>query len=290
MSGISPVGGVSQSNQIEGAGTAPIEKVPAAVIREVLGRMLPPKDLSALSRASKTLRGIMILPLKRAWEEILAEITIGAEKWNELLAKLGVEQRISEVSPLPESMSQTLKSDCPFFKGKKVFQTHRLVLMPAGLSINKLSELLHQLGEGKTTTAFIGALAQSVFKEFGDKEVTESYWALITTDIVPGSLSSQWKTSPWDPDTSFSEKTPVEEKGYEAPFIIEAMTLVILNKEFGKAEKYLLSHPSFTNCVEQINEDRVTVGAFSSSVLMLTSYTYQSGDIGVLAVRRFFRS
>lgn len=264
---------------------APIESFPRDVMAGVIGPMLPPQDLANLSLASTAMRAFMRVPLEREWAEVRAEITIGPEKWDKLLAKRGTDQDLDinylEVPPLPADIDQILKSDCPFCEGKKVFQTHRLVLMPGGLSINQQGRLMRHLrGEGQHGTVFSEYSWDAVFEQIGDTKVDRPYWALVTTDVVPNSRNKSIE----------EQKKLIEEKGYVVPSTSEAITLVTMDKECsGEKEGYLLSTDpwTYTNCAEKVQGQQLVVGGFARYGLTVSYYDSDHDHVGVLALRKF---
>lgn len=248
---------------------APIESVSKNVMK-VISSNLETRDLVNLSKSSKTLQELTRGPLA---PDLLAKITIGSKEWE----KLGI---VTRGPPLPANIDQILKSNCPFFEGKKVFQTHTLVLMPGGLSINELGQQMRHLREGDNETVFDPSSWNSVFNEVGDATVDEPYWALITNDVVPGSRGK----------LLVEQKELVEREGYEVSTISEAITLPTMHKEYSgeNAENLLPEEPlTYARCADRVLGRYLSVGAFGPSGLSVI-YSSHPNNIGVLAVRRFF--
>ena len=237
---------------------APFEKLPGDLHKNLIASKLTASTLGKLAQVSTTMRDIY-QPL--AWEKKKAEITIGPKEWEEV----GVIVR--DVPPLPADIDAILRADCPFFKGKKVFQTHRLVLMHADASIDS---------QGKLTTL---RGMDGVSTDLRQKKVGKPYWALITCDVIPDSRNQWYK----------DQKALVAKKaGYELPTVLEAITLVTMHCK--KTGQYLLSQSpwTYTRCKETDGEWPLVVGAFAPAGLFVhDNYADAHEDCGVLAVRKF---
>lgn len=275
-------------------GPAHIESSRGDVMTEVISLRLTLQDLANLSLASTTMRDFMRVPLGREWARLRAEITIGLEQWK----TVGIG---AEVPPLPDDIDQILQSNCPYFKGKKVFQTHKLVLMPGGLSINKQGHLMrhHRKKKGreeeKIETVFKSYSRKKVLKKIGNDEVSKPYWALITTDLIPGSQ----KTGELAWSEELAESSAEHEAlvkscvGYEVSTTLEAITLVTMHKQCsGEKEKCLLPYKplTYTRCAEWISDSQVYIGLFDPEEgLYVTDFKFDGGGcVGILAVRRFY--
>ena len=77
-----------------------------------------------------------------------ADFFFGAGEWQRYFGDVG------PIPPLPADIETQLGSDCPYWEGKKLWQTHQLVLVPKTvngkpLTINSLEDLIeHPLGGG----------------------------------------------------------------------------------------------------------------------------------------------
>ena len=73
------------------------------------------------------------------WNTLLPRIAFGKAQWETYFGDIG------QVPPLPKDIHQILKSPCPFWPGKKVEETHILMLIPE--SVNSKPLTLSTLGE-----------------------------------------------------------------------------------------------------------------------------------------------
>lgn len=264
--GISNLSGEAQIGQ------APIEKnVPKCVLTGIIAKMLPLQDFAALSQTSKTMH--TKIALDHLWAQKRAKIIIGAEQWK----KLGIE---TEAPPLPADIDKILKSECPYFAGKKVHQTHKLLLMPIGLSINELGRLMRHLREGDHETAFKEFSWDEIFITIGDNRVERVYWALVTTQVIP-------QTS----GRSVAELNRLfENKEYTVSSTLEAITLLTMIE--GCLKEHLLPHRPITlvRCAENIRGYPLVVEHSKRFGFSLSKPNYEPCDEDfdcVLAVRKF---
>ena len=235
----------------------PLERLPKDVHRAHIARELTTSTLAKLTQVSKQLHAVH-QPI--VWERIKAEITIGPKEWEK------VEVIVTDVPPLPADIDEILKAKCPFFPDKRVFQTHKLVLMHGDASIDS---------QGKLTTL---RGMDGVSTDLRQKKVGKPYWALITCDVIPDSRNQWYK----------DQKALVAKKaGYELPTVLEAITLVTMHLQ--KTGQYLLpENPwTYTRCKETNENMPLVVGAFAPAGLdVRRHFDYPVECSGVLAVRK----
>ena len=205
----------------------------------------------------------------------IPEGAIGPEQWKSVAIE------VKEVPALPADIDQILKSDCPYCEGKKVHETHKLMLMPKGLSIKKLGELMRHLRKGDHETVFRSF--HGVGEDKNTEEIKESYWVLVTTEVIPDSRNKSLTDQ-----VGLIEK----DKAYKLPTVLEAIALVTMDKVCSKErEGYLLpKEPRYTltRCEDKDGDgDPLVVGAFASSGLAVSRDYFGYDSIGVLALRKF---
>ena len=249
-----------------------IESINRDVFKRILVPMLSLNDLEALSLQNKKLKSMVQCFLDEAWKKRRAEITIGVGSWS----SVGV--AIKKVPPLPDNIDEILKSNCPYFEGERVYRTHKLVLMPGGLSINGQAGLMMHLRQENKKGDY-SLLWDGISQELANKEVADPYWVLITKKVIPDS-----------PHKSFKKQNELIErfKGYEAPSILEAIALVTMDNECSATKEEFLLPGTFTRCAEKVGAWQVSVGAFSLSGLRVNNYSGKHHDTGILAVRRLY--
>ena len=114
----------------------------------------------------------------------LQGVAFGASQWNKYFGDVGVEP------PLPANIKEILTSPCPFWPSKSVGETHLLVLIPKTVdgqpfTLNSLGKLIKSPKSGGYATKY-RAYTTPVTTMCGKKSVSESYWVLMTRDILPG--------------------------------------------------------------------------------------------------------
>lgn len=129
-------------------------------------------------------------------------IVFGKEKWSTYLGDTGVEP------PLPKNIHEILLSPCPFWKDKKVGQTHIPVLIPETVN-----------GAALTQTHFSTLINSPVKAKKDDiDQVRTSYWVLMPIMPLPDSLgcgiSNNWLRGP---EINHSIPSP-----YRMPYLREA--------------------------------------------------------------------
>ncbi len=199
---------------------------------------------------------------------------IGEEIWNQCLGDVG------EVPPLPEDIIQILNSPCPWLEGKKMFETHMLVLIPATvngnpLTLNTIGVLVKTPKMGnKTEYQYIG---EDLKIEHGSIAIEKSYWVLMTKDVLEGSRGKSRKNQ---------LALAASQTGYQAPTLREAIFSIFM-RYVSKEERLFSKDPwTLTCCQEQSRDGRKSVvGAFAPAGLYV-SYCYDD-FFGVAALRKF---
>ena len=238
--------------------------------------------LGQLAQASKTMWHQYQPTVDKAWGERKAAMTIGPEQW---IDAIGIEKMkekgidVENIPALPNYIDEILKARCPFHPGKRVYQTHRLVLIPAGLSINLIGSLMHHLKtEGTDNGTVFRAIRNKIVQKMGGLQEKKASWALITCDVIPGSRKQIF--------TVQQEMIKIY-PGYELPSVLEAIVLVTMH--FKLTGQYLLSHNpwTYTRCREQFINWPLVVAGFGPSGLDVTHhYVHALESIGVVGVRK----
>jgi hypothetical protein len=205
----------------------------------------------------------------------MREDLFGKAKWEKYFGDIGVEP------PLPKDIMEVLKNPCPYWEGKKVEETHMLVLIPKTvdgklLTLNTLQELIQNPKGGGHPTKY------STYYDVIQKEcqpVSASYWALITKDVLPNSRNK-----------TYAEQQTLIKGSYAVPGALE-VTTAILMRHVQTGERIYTDNPwTYTRCQELLsNGYRVWVGGFGSSGLGLCR-DFDSGrhdNVGLSGVRKF---
>lgn len=117
-------------------------------------------------------------------------IAFGKEKWEKYLGNVG------PIPHLPSQIHKILNSPCPFWREKKVEQTHLLVLLPETLNGIRLS--LDRLGEimrnsKRNPTGFYYTWFGPEQYKYKDSGTHSSRWVLMTHDVLPQSRNKTYE-------------------------------------------------------------------------------------------------
>lgn len=115
----------------------------------------------------------------------LDRCTFGKKDWEENFGEVG------EVPPLPSEVFEILNNPCPFFPKHKILDTQILTLMPKEINGKPLTlEYLKALLESPMTESAAqrswGIREFVVDEEIAKMSPPQSYWFLMTRDILPG--------------------------------------------------------------------------------------------------------
>jgi len=153
-----------------------------------------------------------------------------------------------EIPPLPEEIGQIVNDLRTRLKGEKEAPTFSLLLMPKGLTLNQLKDLVQNPAKGNSTQFNIGSWSK-IFKELGDKPIENSYWILMTNDVIEGSRNKSYA----------DQVKVVEEKAgseWQVPKLLEAAVCSFMNHvSSGEEKTYLFGQKpwTFTRCQEKIS-------------------------------------
>ncbi len=203
----------------------------------------------------------------------------GKDKW-----KLFFGVDVGEEPPIPPNIYEILESPCPFWEGKKVRETHMLVLLPKtingeSLTLNKLIELVKSPNNGNST--YLRYIKEEIVQKLGDNAIDESYWFVMTNDVIEGSRDKAYA----------AQKELVQEKThgeYSPPTCLEALACSVMHHVIYGEHLLGRERPTFTRCQDLIGDYPVVVGGFASGGLYVGyDFDYASGSYGVAACRKF---
>jgi hypothetical protein len=188
-------------------------------------------------KAQMTIIGLRkeLAPLKE-----IEKYGFGPANWAKYFGDVG------EVPPLPPKLEEILQAPCPYWKEKRVRDTHMLVLVPA--TVNGEPFTLNSLGEMIQTPKSDGNATNYRFywedakEELGDKAFQHSYWTLIVKDVIPKSQGKQYK---------YCED--VLAATYNPPKVLEAATAILMHYT-RTGERLFSRHNSYIWCEERVEK------------------------------------
>jgi NLR family CARD domain-containing protein 3 len=251
------------------------EEASPSIPQEIWKKVFESLSATELIPLALSCKQLHVIATSSIWSRILAE-AFSKRQWERFFGDVG------EEPPLPPDIVKIWTSPCPFWQGKKVFETHLLTLIPQTvngqpLTLDSLGELIQHPKEGEATKYeyYYGDLK----KQYGEQPVGASHWVLMTRDVIPGSRNKSYKDQ-----QQFVVKAG---KGYAVPNILDA-TAAILMAYFARGERLYGKNPwTYTRCQEEVGVFQSVSGGFGPAGL---SVNYNCGDYdayGVAASRKF---
>jgi len=215
----------------------------------------------------------------KSWSQVIPKLPdptlkeFGLDTWK----NLGFEVE-GEIPSIPKDIFQKTRSDRRRFSGEEIAPSCSAILMPKGLTLNKMKKLMEANG-----TKFDEGSWKKIFDQLGDKPIEKSYWIVMTNDVIEVSRNKSYAVQ-----KAFVEKKSNSECQF--PTVLEAVACCVVN--FVSSKEYLFGRGdpwTFTRCQEHIDGYSLLVGGFASGGLFVdTSRSFcVHYSLGV-AVRRKF--
>eukprot|EP00960_Hanusia_phi_P050287 760125-Hanusia_phi.AAC.2 len=120
----------------------------------------------------------------------MAWAKFGKEEWGRHFG------HVPEEPALPRRIKALMGATCPIWKGKKIYETHALVLIPSTLNgrrmcMNLMAEVMHTPKEGNASN--IRYYWDKMKSQRGLEGPDASYWVVITKDILPRSVNKLYQ-------------------------------------------------------------------------------------------------
>jgi len=204
-------------------------------------------------------------------------IAFGEAKWSTYFGDIGQEP------PLPANIDQILLSRCPFWSGKKVQDTHLLVLIPKTvngqlLTLANLKEWIQNPKQGNPTKF-------SDWRPGGNENlsVASSYWVLMTKDVLEGTRNKSY-TDQTKIVSQFAQNAGIP---YQPPKLLEAAVCILTEHVSSGVRLYSDSPWTYTRCEEKYENKpwQMLVGVFGAGGLVV-SYSSVCDSCGLSCLRR----
>jgi len=162
-------------------------------------------------------------------------------------------------------------------KGERGAPSCTLVLMPKGLTANKLINFIKYPLKGHSTE--LNYIGDRIVAEYGDKENRHSYWFLMTNEVIEEGRNKSYQ----------AQRKLVNEKTHgecDLPTYLEALTCCALHHV--KKGVHLLGRvfPTYTRCLDRVNKQPIFVGCLGGLCVDEDS-GFDIGFNGVVACRKF---
>lgn len=186
-----------------------------------------------LARSSRVCRKWLLLTNDRQINRVvLPSDTVGARRWADYCL-------IGEVPPLPVNIHQELNKPCPFYKDKKKFETHTLILIPKtgnenAMSFSAFLELIKARNKDGISLLEPAPCCTT--------PVSKSYWVLAVKELIPKSRNEPYLRL---------QALLSEQKGYRMPDLLEAAICFYMRQDSLSEH-----HPSgsYTRCQGLFNQ------------------------------------
>jgi hypothetical protein len=191
------------------------------------------------------------------------DIAFGRERWSHFF-----NCDTGEEPPLPTNIDSVLDSYCSFWPNKKVRDTHLLILIPRRIdgrsfTLDGLSQLT-RCDHLENIGTKIWHYDANVKKVLGLQSPTQSYWTLVTRDVVP---VSQYIINA---DQSVSLSDHLNQFGYVVSGTLEMATAIL--SHYVRSNECLYSDASrtYARCQEYVaHQSPAVVGGLSPAGLQI---------------------
>lgn len=200
------------------------------------------------------------------------------EDWGFYFGKsLKVNEAKVAFQSLPSNIGQIFKSPCPVFPKKLWWETHVIVWIPEGLTLNNFGELLKQKFPRNAKGYY--RIFDEIVSRYGDMPVEKSGWITMTKFGVPGSLGKSF-----DHQKLLVKKLKSRDlESYEVPKTLEV--IACFSAQFFKFKKNVIFDGFYARCKESIDDDIIQVCLNSNGYQVGTFKNYHE-SIGIAAIRK----
>lgn len=214
-------------------------------------------------------------------KEAFPGFLIGKEDWG---TRLGEVERV----PFPDGILEIAGGPCPITPGKKVWETHLLVLIPSvvngiPLTINTLGSFIKSKGHFLDSESGYCSINQAIIKEYGDKPTGSSRFVLMTKDVLPESRNKSYV----EQSDMVSSLVEIAGCSYEIPCVLVAAVGIYMNYLVSGMRLYGDSPLTYMRCKEEVLGYHAVVGGFALAGLDINHYAYDFGYSGIGALREF---
>lgn len=223
--------------------------------------------------------------LAESWlkKTILSNLAFGRRLWTQCIGDTGAEPS------LPRKINELLNRECHFWPGKKIRETHMLVLIPKTIEGNPVT--VRYLNDSNLTSKDDrnpSVLVTTEISQIVDPiTVDHSRWVLITKEIVPDTVEKDYDEQARQIQMA-AEKTGLP---YSIPSILEATTCIFSDLINPTDPNYYLfgglGNYKFTRC-ESVNSYDLHIGFVCDGGFLLKKLhkTARCENTGVLALIR----
>jgi len=201
---VSPINQVTEPKEKVFCLLSDMDRSTDILIQEVFSRLTFTEFLT-IGQVSKTLNNLTNEPA--VLKQMIYQETFNPGDWKSHFGVdcLGANDAEKAWRSLPDNIGQIYKGQCQTFGPKNIFdtfsqlfkgpspkfgETHVIVWIPEGISMNKYGEYLEQkFPENKNGYALSGRSdIKKIIDQFGDVKTEESHWVLMSKKVVQESI------------------------------------------------------------------------------------------------------
>lgn len=209
-----------------------------------------------------------LIPNSPIERQFVSSIGFGKKIWNDYFGDIG------DVPPIPKRICKILTSECPFFAGKTVQQTHILTLVPA--SLDKISMTLKRFGELMTKLGK-PSYRYPLPQPYADASFEPSHWILITSDALQETRNKSFEDQ---------KKMIASHSDYQVPKLTQVITAIFMEDVATRGRK---ETSTGTRCQEQGGPFRQMIVGYletTNNGLIVGSPPYGGQLFGIKPLRK----
>lgn len=223
---------------------------------------------------------------RREWQKAMK---VPGKPYQQVLTKIKI--KIGDALRIPQGTTQIMESPCPFWKGKKIHETHMMTLMPKTINGKPLTLLNLDESLQNFSCEFFNP------DEHGNTPTDASYWLLM-----PYTVTKESRNKSLIEQCKLIELTN-QKTGhlYSLPSCIEAKVSILMHLFITGKTSYkgapLGKRSTYTRCQEIAHQTiynttaperwHLAVGGIEVNTLIIRETDYDDEDYGVAPVLRF---
>lgn len=260
----------NQANDLE-TGDISFHGLPEEILFKIFSNLKEVDLLSCrqLNRKYKRIASDQSLE-KLLWTNIIIDQTF----WEKYFGLVGPQP------PVPIEMQAAWEKDCPYWSGKKVKETHVLMLIPEmvggqNLDLRLWIKLLKNPKSGNALSSI--NLESDINRYYGD-QVEASHWVLLTKEAIPSSLGKDYSEQVKLIE-AVSKKTELK---YQVPHLRDLMIFMTMSYVISKRKLYSKER-GLSRCQETMAKVLPAVIGMTSTNALISMFSHQkaSSMIGV---------
>mgnify|MGYP000101852586 FL=1 len=171
---------------------------------------------------------------------------------------------------------ELLNASCPFWEGRKIYQTHTLVMMVPNISLEEFEDQIFP-NVNRDPKPFYREFSPHFAEIIKEKQLDEASWVLFTNQLIEGTQGK-----------SISDQELVLKKyiEYRAPTIVEAVICIFARYVMEGECEFGVKPLTYVRCAEVIKDWPVCIGGFEKGGLEISgSFYFGAGHEGIAPIK-----